>query len=262
MSYLYETHLHTCEGSAYARTPAREYVPYYLDQGYRGIVVTDHFYRSVCYVPDPAAPWKEQVDEYCRGYEEALDEGLKRGLDVFFGMEFSFGTDECLVYGLDKAWLYARPDVRNWSRKKLFEETDAAGGCLVHAHPFRAWNSGDRAWVNGCVHGIEGMNGGNTPRANAFAFALARRLGLPATAGSDMHQIGTRRPCGVRFEKPWNSVADYARAVRGKTPFSLQEPTETLPEERPGPCAFVTGDGRTLLWEPSPEREKGGRKGK
>ena len=109
MSYLYETHLHTAEGSRCGRTPAREYIPYYLDMGFQGIVVTDHFYGNVSYTPDRNAPWREQVDHYCRGYEEALNEGIKRGLDVFFGIEQHFDGDEVLIYGVDKQFLYRHP---------------------------------------------------------------------------------------------------------------------------------------------------------
>ena len=39
MKYTYEVHLHTNESSLCGRTPAREYIPFYIDQGYDGIVV-------------------------------------------------------------------------------------------------------------------------------------------------------------------------------------------------------------------------------
>ena len=59
MQYIYETHLHTNESSECGRTPAREYIPYYMDQGYDGIVVTDHFYGNPSYMADRSAPWLE-----------------------------------------------------------------------------------------------------------------------------------------------------------------------------------------------------------
>ena len=224
MSYLYETHLHTDECSACAHTPARDYVQFYLEQGFKGIIVTDHFYRSVCYVPDQSAPWRRQMDEYCRGYENALNEGLKRGLDVFFGLEYSFGGDEALVYGIDKQWLYEHPDMGTWSRRKLFDEVDAAGGCVVHAHPFRVRSYTTHIWLNSNVHAIEAFNAGNNPQDDLYGIAFAKQFGLPATAGSDIHQIAQYRPerlYGVAFDKPWTSIVDYVKAIRTKDPFNL-----------------------------------------
>ena len=41
MSYLYEVHLHTTAASACARSTGAEYIPYYKNLGYDGIIVTD-----------------------------------------------------------------------------------------------------------------------------------------------------------------------------------------------------------------------------
>ena len=110
MPYTYEVHLHTNESSLCGKTPAREYIPFYMDQGYQGIVVTDHFTGNTSYIPDRNAPWPQQVHEFCRGYEEALDEGIRRGFDVFFGIEQQIENDEFLVYGPDPQWLLEHPD--------------------------------------------------------------------------------------------------------------------------------------------------------
>lgn len=44
MSYLYEVHLHTNAASACARSAGSEYISYYKNLGYDGIIVTDHFF--------------------------------------------------------------------------------------------------------------------------------------------------------------------------------------------------------------------------
>ena len=256
MSYLYETHLHTDEASACAHTPARDYVQYYLDHGFKGVVVTDHFYRSVCYVPDQKAPWRKQMDDYCRGYENMLNEGLKRGLDVFFGLEYSFGGDEALVYGVDKLWLYDHPDMGTWSRKKLFDEVDAAGGCVVHAHPFRVRGYTTHIWLNRCVHAIEAFNAGNNPQDDVYGLAFAKQLHLPAAAGSDMHEIGQRQPdwlYGVAFDKPWTSVMDYVQAIREGKPFGLHaEPGRGEGIRNPLPCewTYLDENEQPAPWSP------------
>lgn len=241
MSYLYETHLHTNEGSACGVTPAREYIPYYIDQGYRGIIVTDHFYGNVSYTPDRNAPWRAQMDAYCRSYEEALNEGLKRGLDVFFGVEQNYDGDEYLLYGVDKQWLCDHPDIISWSRKRLFDEVCAAGGCMVQAHPFRVRNYISRIVLSRCVHAVEAFNAGNNPQDDLYALAYARRFNLPITAGSDMHRIGQRSEkllYGVEFESPLMDIGDYVRAILDRRPFGVRfdegrDRGALLPLERP-----------------------------
>ena len=256
MSYLYETHLHTVEASRCGRTPAREYIPYYLDQGYRGIVVTDHFYGNVSYKPDRNLPWRDQVDGYCRGYEEALDEGIKRGLDVFFGIEQHFDGDEALIYGVDKQWLYDNPGVIHWDRRELFENVCTAGGCVVQAHPFRVRNYISCVRLNSFVHGIEAFNGGNNPWDDRYALAYAKLMDLPVTAGTDMHAIGGRPEIynfGVCFDEPWTDISDYVHAILNKKPFGVKfnEGRDTCElQPIPLPCEFWGRDGSHSSWSP------------
>jgi hypothetical protein len=82
MKYLYETHLHTVYSSACGVSKGSEYIRYYKEMGYTGIIVTDHFYNGNTAVPRNL-PWKEWVKQFCRGYEEARNEGERQGLDVF-----------------------------------------------------------------------------------------------------------------------------------------------------------------------------------
>jgi len=239
MSYIYEVHLHTDESSACGQTPAREYIPFYMDQGYDGLVVTDHFTGNTSYVPDRNAPWKQQVDEYCRGYEEALDEGIRRGFKVFFGIEQQFANDECLIYGPDKQWLLDHPDTPNWTRRQWFDEINAIGGCIVLAHPFRVRDYVKKITLNTCVHAVEAFNSGNKPEADVYGLAYAKRYGYPITAGSDMHYVPRKRELyGVVFDEPWKDIFTYVHAIREKKPFGVKVPEERgygafQPLERP-----------------------------
>ncbi|MBR6028368.1 MAG: PHP domain-containing protein [Clostridia bacterium] len=239
MKYVYETHLHTDESSACGKTPAREYIPFYIDRGYDGIVVTDHFTGNTSYVPNRSAPWKDQVDAYCRGWEEAKDEGERRGFKVFFGIEQQFANDECLVYGPDKNWLLAHPDIPDWGRRKWLDEVEKIGGCVVLAHPFRVRDYVRKITLHPCVHAVEAFNAGNRPVDDVYALAYARHFGYPITAGSDMHFA---RPdselYGVEFDEPWEDLGAYIRAIREGLPFGLKAAPgrgqgEPLPLERP-----------------------------
>lgn len=258
MGYLYETHLHTDESSRCGKMPARETVHRYQDKGYAGIVITDHFYASSSYVPDRALPWSEQIDLYCRGYEEAYDEGLKCGMNVFFGVETEFNDDEALLYGVDKAWLKAHPDIYIWDRRKLLDEVHAAGGAVVQAHPFRIRGYVKYVTLNTCVDAIEVYNVNNRDFEDTYARLLAEYLRLPMTAGSDNHNMDTQRTLyAVQFDKPWKDISDYVSALRGKLPFETVveegrgqvplQPLERFYEMRDGNDRRIPFDVQTLI---------------
>lgn len=80
--YLYETHLHTAEGSACGRNTGGEMAAACKEYGYAGIFVTDHNWGGNTAV-DREKPWDEWVNEFCKGYESAKAEGDRIGLDVF-----------------------------------------------------------------------------------------------------------------------------------------------------------------------------------
>jgi len=229
MAYLYETHLHTIESSHCGVTPGRDYIRYFQDRGYQGIFVTDHFFNGNTAIYTNL-PWKEWVHQFCRGYENAREEGDKLGFDVFFGWEEGFEQDEYLIYGLDKEWLLAHPQMRTWTRKQQFDAVTEGGGCVVQAHPFR-----ERAYVStihlstGCVHGVEVANAGNEPSFDALAMRYAKKLGLPMTAGSDIHSIDwSGSPLmGISFENKLESGFDYAQRIRNG-----RQPALVMPKDR------------------------------
>jgi len=217
MAFLYETHLHTIGVSKCSISSGADYIAGYKDLGYTGIIVTDHFYNGNSGLSHNL-PWKEWVNEFCRGYEEAKEEGDKRGLDVFFGWEETFDVcDDYLIYGLDKAWLLEHPEARSWSRGEQYAAVKKAGGCVVQAHPFRERHYISRVILSaGCVDGVEVANSANTENADALAFRYAARMNKTMTAGSDIHDaklIKYEYVYGVYLDKKLNSIADYVKAI-------------------------------------------------
>ncbi len=222
MSYLYETHLHTSQGSGCGRSTGAEHARFYKDAGYAGIFITDHFFGGNTAVPRNQ-PWKDRIEQFCSGYEDALIEGQKIGLDVFFGWEQGFEGDEYLVYGLDKAFMLAHPEMEHWTRREQYDAVHAAGGCVIQAHPFR---------MRGYIHalhiadvladGIEASNAGNTPEQDAYAHRYARARSLIMTAGSDNHM--SREGCplyGVELSDPLHSAADWVQHILRREPHRL-----------------------------------------
>jgi len=182
--------------------------------------VTDHFYNGHTAVSRRHV-WKEWVKQFCRGYDEARNEGERRGFDVFFGWEETFDDcDDYLVYGLDKEWLLEHPEARRWTRGEQYRAVRAAGGCVVQAHPFR-----QHYWIkrvvlsSGCVDGVEAANFGNAESSyDALAMRYAQKLGLPVTAGSDAHtvdQVWRGDVFGVYVEEKLNDIGDFVKAVVG-----------------------------------------------
>lgn len=233
--YRYDTHVHTSEVSKCARSSGREMAETYRKLGYDGIIITDHFFRGNTR-PDRNLPWPEYIDEYCRGYEEAKDEGDKLGFKVFFGWEECFRPDEYLVYGLDKDWLKAHPEMTAWDHKTYYEQIRKAGGCVVGAHPFR-----ERGYVTQVnLHpfqcdAMEACNFGNPPWQDVLAYNFCRDRGILMTSGSDMHDVNVLEstPCGMLFDEPLNSIGDFVNCIltgKGFTPMIPDDRRELTPE--------------------------------
>lgn len=231
MPYLYETHLHTCQGSACGRSTGSEHARFYKELGFQGIIVTDHFFGGNTAVPRDL-PWRERVELFCAGYEDALREGQRIGLDVFFGWEQGYGDDEYLVYGLDKQWLMRHPEVEHWSRREQLEGVRRDGGCVIQAHPFRTRHYIQHVRLaRGLCDGIEAANAGNEALNDAYAYRYGRGLGLPLLAGSDNHfsRPGMEREgriMGISLESRLQSAGDLARIVRSHGAIGLNVPRE------------------------------------
>ena len=115
------------------------------------------------------------------------------------GMEVSTDMGHILAIGL-KGY---QSGIRHLA--KLREVADEQGAFLVVAHAFRHFfdpvhfkregkepfnlspEEAAKLPVFQLVHGIEVLNGCNTPRENYFALQVAKILGKPGTGGSDAH---------------------------------------------------------------------------
>ena len=216
--FIYETHLHTSTSSACGRSLGSEYISYYKEKGYAGIIVTDHFFNGNCAVPRDL-PWAERVKLFCDGYRLAKEEGDRQNFDVFFGWEDCFNATEYLVYGLDEEWLLNHPEILEWDHVEHFKRIDASGGLVVQAHPFR-----ERGYIEEVrlhplqSHAWEVANAGNPYEQDLLAYNYAKSHGLIMTAGSDIHKVGCtgndNLTYGVAFPYKLNSISDYVRGIK------------------------------------------------
>ena len=219
--YLYETHLHTSESSACARSTGAQMARACRDYGYTGIFVTDHNWGGNT-ATDRKLPWNKWVDAFTLGYEHARAEGEQIGLDVFFGYEAGYQGTEFLIYGVDKAWMKAHPQLANATVEEQYALVHEAGGLVMHAHPFREEFYIPKIrlypqWVDGvegvnATHSNPGSTAHNDPAFDERAISYALENNLPMSAGSDIH--GTRLfGGGVAFRRKLTSGADYVQAI-------------------------------------------------
>lgn len=237
MGYRYETHLHTCSGSLCGKSTGAEHARFYKEAGYQGIIITDHFCGGNTAMPREGS-WKSRIDAFAAGYEDALAEGQRIGLDVFFGWEECFsrydeGRDEYLIYGLDKQWLYEHPEIEYWTRRQYYEAVHAGGGCMIQAHPFRKrdYIKKIRLGLQFC-DGIEVANLFNDPWADACAMRYAKAYDLVTIAGSDNHLSnlpGKTEPgmtYGIELDKPLGDIHDLVRLIRSRGKIGLIVPPD------------------------------------
>lgn len=230
MSYKYETHLHTADSSACARSKGPDYLEGYQALGYDGIFITEHFYLGNTCVPR-SLPWDEWVDRYCRSYYITKEAGEKIGMSVFFGWESTYGTGEdFLIYGLAPAWLKAHPEIIRLTQEQQYELVHAEGGLVVQAHPFRERGYMDeiRLHPHHC-DAWEIANSGNLPYMDRRAFEYASSHGMRMTCGSDIHTVDNLKEdliFPMVTEERLTSAEDYVRIILSGKGFHAAVPAE------------------------------------
>ena len=216
--YVYETHLHTKQGSACSKSDAADMARACKEAGYTGMFVSDHFFYGNTAV-DRSLPWKEWVENYCKGYEVAKEEGDRIGLSVFFAWESSYDGIDFLIYGLDKEWLINHPEIRDASVARQYEMVHADVRIVIQAHPYRVADYIKEIKVYpDYVDGVEVYNASHDARtgkigeANLKAVAYAKKHHFPMTAGSDVHTVDLIGG-GMAFDHKLESVEDFMQSV-------------------------------------------------
>jgi len=215
--FKYETHLHTKEASACASGTGAEMARAYYEQGYSGIIVTDHFFNGNTAIAENL-PWEKRVEQFCLGYENALNEGEKLGLHVYFGWEFAYLGTEFLTYGLDKTFLLANPDMLSWTIEEYFSQIHKHGGFISHAHPFReADYIREIRLFPDHVDAVEVFNAGNSnPVFNSRALDYAKKHRLLMTSGSDSHSPDKKFNGGMLFTHEIYSMQEFLQSMKDK----------------------------------------------
>ena len=213
--YKYETHLHTFPVSRCAKSSVRDSLEFYKSLGYAGVFITNHFLDGNLNA-DRALPYSERLDFYFSDYEDAKEIGKQIGIDVFLGIESSYRGTDFLIYGLDKAWFEANPDILNLEKNKQLKLMRSSGALIVQAHPFCEARYLDHIRLfPRDVDAIEVINAGRADAENTFAAAYADHYGITHIAGSDCHNVKTiNRLAGIETDVKIENVQHFIKIVK------------------------------------------------
>lgn len=212
--FLLESHAHTAEVSTCAHLYADEIVDFYVDEGYHGIVITDHL-KSDFFERNKHLDHKDAIDAYLLGYRKVRDYAGDK-LKVFLGLEVSLDNspNDYLVFGVEEDFLYKNKDFHKLKIKEFSKLVRQNGFLLVQAHPFR---KGMRIVDPFLLDGIEVYNGNSSHNSsNAVAEAWAERFDLIGTSGSDFHYFFRTKPGGMIFDKELKTNAELVEALRAR----------------------------------------------
>lgn len=221
--FLYETHLHTRQGSACAHDTGAEMVKAAIAMGYSGFIVTEHNWGGNTSV-DRDLPWEQWVDEFVKGYREAYEYGAEHDFDVFWGYEAGYRATEFLIYGITPEWLKQHPEMKTAGIEEQYRLIHSAGGMVIHAHPFREdWYIPEVRLFPEYVDGVEGINAAhsnrksrshNDPAFDQRAIAYAHEHHFPMTAGSDVHSTDFYGG-GIALKRRLKSISDFCQVILG-----------------------------------------------
>ena len=213
--YRYETHLHTSPVSRCASATVREQLTYCKTLGFTGVFITNHFVNGNT-TTDLSLSHEKQMEYYFSDYEAALSIGKELDIQVLLGVEISYNGTDFLVYGLDKGWYIAHPEILKLSTREMLAFFVEEGALVIHAHPYREAGYIDHIRLYPrSVHGVEVYNACRTDLENKMAEHYAKSYGLLPFAGSDNHHGSTQRTFGgMEFSAPIVNEADFVRRVK------------------------------------------------
>lgn len=119
-----------------------EIVKKYQEEGYSGMVVTDHYFSLFFewFASElSSSNHRKNIERWLKGYYAARNEGEKLGFTVLHGAEVRFdGTiNDCLIYGVDEKFFYEAPILNRLKGITELIKILPEQACVVQAHPFR-----------------------------------------------------------------------------------------------------------------------------
>ncbi len=197
---IIDLHVHTSPASPCSSSTVDEMIKEAKRIGLDGICLTDHNYV-----------WDS---------DEVGDLRRKHEFLILRGNEITTDQGDMVVFGLER-------EIKGIIKlEDLREEVLAAKGFLIVAHPFRGFLTfgigklgltPEKAMERPLfkyVDGVEVMNCKVTQKENRFAAKVAQGLGLPATGGSDAHEVSEVGIYATRFSRVITHEKELIEALR------------------------------------------------
>ncbi len=217
--YKTELHCHSANVSSCSKISLEEMTETYKENGYSGIVLTNHFY-----------PWLSETDEdyevyvnsYIKEYHKLRELCAKESINVYLGMEIRF--EECdndyLVYGIDEDFIRAIP--RKVSTLEEFVlHSKNENNIILQAHPFRR---GMVLMPNELIDGIEVYN--MHPNHNSrigYAARYAEKVGKLCTCGTDYHHPGQGALSALLTKKVPKDSFELVHCIKNEPIYMIGE---------------------------------------
>ena len=211
MKYKYEMHTHTSPVSRCGRVSVKDIMNMYIEKGFSGIVLTDHYSPLTWYDQSLVAPQKK-IEFYLQSYRE-MKKIAPSDFTVMFGMELRHyaTSNDYLIYGMDDKWLEKQGNLMAVWEKKVYEMMHKEGYLVYEAHPFRP---GRTRCNTDYIDGVEIYNGKTEKKYNDKAEKWAKEKGLLAVSGSDFHKLEHAGRGGIITEKPIKNNADLLETLK------------------------------------------------
>jgi predicted metal-dependent phosphoesterase TrpH len=195
-----DLHVHTSDASPCSSAPVDAIIAEAKRIGLDGICLTDH-----------NVVWDlGQVEELRQ----------RHGFLVLRGNEITTDQGDVIVFGLYR-------DIKGIiALEELRAEVSKADGFMIAAHPFRGFLTfgigqlgltPEKAMKRPLLESadaIEVLNSKSTAEENDFAAKVARRLRLPATGGSDAHEVSEVGIYATRFHRIIKDERGLIEALR------------------------------------------------
>jgi len=211
--FKFDTHVHTSEVSPCGHVGAVETVKLYLNAGYSGLCITDH-YKGNIFDKLSCNSWEDKMNWYLQGYRLAKEYGAKNGFDVLIAPELTLdgSTNDLLLFGATEEFLFDYPELYKYDIGKLKGIAQKKDILIFQAHPFRPrMTREDKSNIDG----VEVVNG--NPRhdsQNDLALEFALQSNLLVSGGSDCHQTEDVGKSGIITKSKIKNNRDLLKALR------------------------------------------------
>ena len=228
-----EFHCHTKGQSVCADVLDEALINDYVQNGYDGIVITNHLNGT--FNKYPGDTYEQKVDYLFSAIDRIKDKAKGLPLEIFCGLEIVALTDdgihqEFIMIGIDKEFLLKNPLHSRYNQKELFRIAQNNGFFMYQTHPFR---NGEKTGDPRYMHGAEAFNAhyhhdNNNEKAQKFC----KENGLKMLAGNDYHHQGQPLiACGY-IPKKINSDRQLAEYLMSNQPEISYDQKRCLEERQ------------------------------